>query len=112
VVTAAGQPELQSLAIAIVTVRALAIGRGTSRYLERLASHDAVLRLVTTLRANIFAWMIDRALAYRGDALTRVVSDVDSVQDLWVRVRLPAFASGCGWDRAIAGALVIDPYVG
>src|SRR5690606_5185913 len=43
-VTAAGQPPLAALTVAIVSVRALAVGRGGLRYAERLTGHDAVLR--------------------------------------------------------------------
>jgi ATP-binding cassette subfamily C protein CydC len=92
--TAAQQPPLPALTVAIVAVRALAIGRGTSRYAERLASHDAVLRVVTEVRARIFARLVDRPLARNADALSRMVSDVDAVQDLVVRVALPIAASG------------------
>ncbi len=88
-VTAAGQPPITALTMAIVSVRALAIGRGGLRYLERLASHDAVLRIVTEVRARIFATLIERPLARHADALSRMVSDVEAVQDLVVRVALP-----------------------
>jgi ABC-type multidrug transport system fused ATPase/permease subunit len=93
-VTAAGQPPLAALTVAIVVVRALAIGRGALRYTERLAGHDAVLRIVTEVRARIFERLIDRPLARNADALSRMVSDVDAVQDLVVRVALPLFGSG------------------
>jgi ATP-binding cassette subfamily C protein CydC len=93
-VTAAGQPPITALTVAIVVVRALAIGRGALRYAERLAGHDAVLRIVTEVRARIFARLIDRPAARNADALSRMVSDVDAVQDLVVRVALPLFGSG------------------
>jgi ATP-binding cassette, subfamily C, bacterial CydC len=93
-VTAAGQPPITALTVAIVVVRALAIGRGALRYTERLAGHDAVLRIVTEVRARIFAALIDRPTPRSADALSRMVSDVDAVQDLVVRVALPLAASG------------------
>lgn len=110
--TAAGQPPLPALTVAIVSVRALAIGRGGLRYLERLASHDTVLRIVTDPRARIFARLIDRPLARHADALSRVVSDVDAVQDLVVRVALPTFAGLLVMTLAIVGAVLIDPLAG
>jgi ATP-binding cassette subfamily C protein CydC len=93
-VTAAGQPPITALTVAIVSVRALAISRGGLRYLERLASHDAVLRIVTEVRARIFATLIERPLARHADALSRMVSDVEAVQDLVVRVALPLASCG------------------
>jgi ATP-binding cassette subfamily C protein CydC len=92
--TAAGQPPITALTVAIVAVRALAIGRGTMRYAERLASHDAVLRIITTVRARLFEALIERPLARNADALSRMVSDVDAVQDAVVRVGLPFFSCG------------------
>ncbi|GIF97339.1 thiol reductant ABC exporter subunit CydC [Catellatospora citrea] len=107
--TAAGQPPLIALSIAIVLVRALAIGRGVLRYVERLASHDAVLRMVTEVRARIFAALIDRPPARRADALSRMVSDVDAVQDLVIRVLLPMAAAGLVAVAAVGTALLADP---
>ncbi|GAB4046611.1 thiol reductant ABC exporter subunit CydC [Catellatospora paridis] len=107
--TAAGQPPLIALSIAIVLVRALAIGRGVLRYGERLASHDAVLRMVTEVRARIFAALVDRPPARRADALSRMVSDVDAVQDLVIRVLLPMAAAGLVAVAAVGTALLADP---
>lgn len=109
--TAAGQPPLITLSIAIVLVRALAIGRGVLRYVERLASHDAVLRMVTEVRARIFAALVDRPPARRADALSRMVSDVDAVQDLVIRVLLPMAAAGLVAVAAVGAALFADPAV-
>ncbi|MEU8006566.1 thiol reductant ABC exporter subunit CydC [Catellatospora sp. NPDC049111] len=109
--TAAGQPPLITLSIAIVLVRALAIGRGVLRYVERLASHDAVLRMVTEVRARIFAALVDRPPARRADALSRMVSDVDAVQDLVIRVLLPMAAAGLVAVAAVGTALLADPAV-
>ncbi|GAA2403031.1 thiol reductant ABC exporter subunit CydC [Catellatospora methionotrophica] len=109
--TAAGQPPLIALSVAIVLVRALAIGRGVLRYVERLASHDAVLRMVTEVRARIFAALVDRPPARRADALSRMVSDVDAVQDLVIRVLLPMAAAGLVAVAAVGTALFADPAV-
>jgi ATP-binding cassette, subfamily C, bacterial CydC len=114
IMTAAGQPPITALTVAIVTVRALAISRGAFRYAERLAGHDAVLRIVTEVRARVFASLARQPglVARRGDALSRMVSDVDAVQDLVVRVALPAFAAALAGVVAVIAALAIDPYAG
>ncbi len=109
--TAAGQPPLIALSVAIVLVRALAIGRGVLRYVERLASHDAVLRMVSEVRARIFAALIDRPPARRADALSRMVSDVDAVQDLLIRVLLPMAAAGTVALAAVITACAADPLI-
>ncbi|MEJ3742088.1 thiol reductant ABC exporter subunit CydC [Actinomycetes bacterium KLBMP 9797] len=109
-ITAAGQPPVAALTVAIVSVRALAIGRGVLRYTERLAGHDAVLRMLTDVRARVFATLAARREQTRsGDALSRLVSDVDAVQDLLLRVLVPGAAAGLVGVLAIGGAALISP---
>ncbi|MBY8871506.1 thiol reductant ABC exporter subunit CydC [Micromonospora sp. PLK6-60] len=113
--SAAGQPPLDRLTVAIVAVRALAIGRGVFRYTERLAGHDAVLRLITDVRARVFATLAaERGPARRtGDTLSRLVSDVEAVQDLLLRVLVPGAAAALVGVLAVAGtALVSGPAAG
>ncbi|MFC7483451.1 hypothetical protein ACFQX7_30350 [Luedemannella flava] len=57
-VTAAGQPPLAALTVAIVGVRTFAIARGAGRYLDRLVSHDAALRVLADVRTAAFAAMV------------------------------------------------------
>jgi ATP-binding cassette, subfamily C, bacterial CydC len=108
--TAAGQPPISALTVAIVAVRALAIGRGVLRYTERLTGHDAVLRILTDVRARVFATLATRREVTRsGDALSRVVSDVDAVQDLLLRVLVPGAAAAAVGVLAVGGAALISP---
>ncbi|MGZ6839857.1 MAG: thiol reductant ABC exporter subunit CydD, partial [Frankiaceae bacterium] len=51
---AAQQPPIFMLGVAIVAVRAFGIFRGVFRYLERLLSHDAVLRVLARLRVDVY----------------------------------------------------------
>ena len=51
---AAQHPPVLALSVAIVAVRAFAISRALLRYSERLASHDAALRLLGRVRANFY----------------------------------------------------------
>ncbi|MFG2047196.1 thiol reductant ABC exporter subunit CydC [Micromonospora sp. NPDC048935] len=109
--SAAGQPPLDRLTVAIVAVRALAIGRGVLRYTERLAGHDAVLRMITDVRARVFATLAARrnAVHRSGDVLSRLVSDVEAVQDLLLRVLVPGSAAALVGVLAVAGAGLISP---
>ncbi|MFC8849570.1 MULTISPECIES: thiol reductant ABC exporter subunit CydC [unclassified Micromonospora] len=109
--SAAGRPPLDRLTVAIVAVRALAISRGVFRYTERLAGHDAVLRMITDVRAGVFAALAARRDAARqrtGDALSRLVSDVEAVQDLLLRVLVPGAAAAAVSVLAVAGAAVVS----
>ncbi|WP_130340348.1 thiol reductant ABC exporter subunit CydC [Micromonospora kangleipakensis] len=109
--SAAGRPPLDRLTVAIVAVRALAISRGVFRYTERLAGHDAVLRMITDVRARVFATLAarrDSASQRSGDALSRLVSDVEAVQDLLLRVLVPGSAAALVSVLAVGGAALIS----
>ncbi|MFG2053660.1 thiol reductant ABC exporter subunit CydC [Micromonospora sp. NPDC048930] len=110
--SAAGRPTLDRLTVAIVAVRALAVSRGVFRYTERLAGHDAVLRMITDVRARVFATLAarrDEAAQRTGDALSRLVSDVEAVQDLLLRVLVPGAAAALVSLVAVGGAALISP---
>ncbi|GIH23772.1 hypothetical protein Aph01nite_20820 [Acrocarpospora phusangensis] len=92
---AAEQPPLAALSVAIVGVRAFATSRGVFRYAERLAGHDVALRAQASTRERLYEALIpSQPLSHRGaDLLSRMVDDTDAVQDLLVRVLLPAVAA-------------------
>ena len=92
------QPPILFLGFAIVGVRAFALGRAFFRYVERLVTHDAAFRSLAVLRTGIFRRLIPIAPdglggTRRGDLLTRLVSDVDQLQDLPLRVVQPLATS-------------------
>ncbi|MEV6349715.1 thiol reductant ABC exporter subunit CydC [Actinoplanes sp. NPDC051851] len=91
---AALHPPVLHLMVAIVAVRALGLSRGALRYLERLAGHDAALRVLGRLRARIFTRLEVLAPAglanfRRADLAQRLATDVDAVLDMLTRVILP-----------------------
>lgn len=93
--TAALHPPVLALMVAIVAVRAFALGKGVLRYAERLASHDVALRVLADLRTRVWQALVRLGPAAterlrRGDLLTRLVADVDAQQDVLVRGVVPA----------------------
>jgi thiol reductant ABC exporter CydC subunit len=91
---AAEQPAILSLMTAIVAVRFFGIARPLSRYLERLASHDLALRALGHVRTRVYERIEPLAPTQldgyaKGDLLSRMVADVDSLQDLYLRGVLP-----------------------
>jgi ATP-binding cassette subfamily C protein CydC len=95
---AAEQPPILFLGFAIVGVRAFALGRAFFRYLERLVSHNAAFIGLSRLRVGILDRLIPRAPdglgnTRRGDLVSRLVSDVDQLQDLPLRVVQPLATS-------------------
>lgn len=102
-ITATGIAGLAGIGIAFdvfrpsAGVRFLALGRTAARYGERLLTHDATLRALAALRVSLLrahARMGGRALArLRGEGvLTRIVSDVDALDGLVLRLALPVLA--------------------
>lgn len=80
-------------------VRLLALGRTAARYGERLWTHDAVLRTLTTIRArlltSVFALPYDRLSRLRGaETLNRLVADVNALDGIALRLFIPALAMG------------------
>ena len=103
-ITATGLAGVAGLGIAFdvfrpsAGVRFLALGRTAARYGERLLTHDATLRALATLRVTLLRRHADadgRALMrLRGESvLTRIVSDVDALDGLVLRLVLPAGAA-------------------
>lgn len=94
---ASQQPPVLFLTIAVVGVRAFGIGRAVFRYAERLVSHDAAFRTLTAMRVSIYSRLAANGPVAlrpyrRGDLLSRLVADVDSVQDLSLRVLVPGLS--------------------
>ena len=54
IASAALQPSIATLQVAIVGVRFFGISRGVFRYLERLVSHSVNLKMVTRLREDFY----------------------------------------------------------
>jgi thiol reductant ABC exporter CydC subunit len=114
---AAEQPPVLSLMVAIVAVRAFGVGRGVLRYAERLAAHDAAFRILAELRLAAYERL--RALApaglaeFRtGDLLARLVTDIDGLADVWLRVVLPYAVAGIVGAGAVVLLLTLVPLAG
>ncbi len=100
------QPPILALSVAVVSVRALGLGRGVFRYSERLVSHSAALRGLTEIRSQL----VDRiaivapsgtARLRQGDAMRRFVDDVDTSSEFGLRTVLPASSA------VVVGAAVV-----
>lgn len=83
-------------------IRAFAITRTAGRYFERLASHHAVLGLLTDLRVTFFNTLASQkisfvnALVQSSDALQRLTHDIDQLDELPLRLWSP-----WGWALAL-----------
>ncbi|MFI6825845.1 thiol reductant ABC exporter subunit CydC [Kribbella sp. NPDC050241] len=110
---ASEQPNMAALGLAVVGVRFFGISRGLLRYAERLVGHDAAFRVLADVRMKVYARLERLAPAglpgFRsGDLLARFVDDVDSLQDLLLRVVSPyvVFVASIGLTVGLVGTLV------
>ena len=91
---AALQPSIAELSVAVVSVRFFGIARGVFRYLERLVSHETTFRLLAHLRVEFYKRLEPLAPARlvslrTGDLLSRVIEDIESLQNLYLRAIAP-----------------------
>jgi len=87
-------------------IRGLAIGRTAARYGERLVTHEATLRFLSELRV----WFYERLeplgpAAFDewrgGDLLSRIRSDIDSLDNFYLRILAPVI------NALICGAVIV-----
>jgi ATP-binding cassette subfamily C protein CydC len=98
-------------------IRALAILRTLGRYGERLVTHEATFRFLTSLRVWLFQRLEPLAPAgleryASGDVAGRLRGDVDSLENIYLRIIAPLATGGASillavlfvslWDRSSA----------
>jgi ATP-binding cassette subfamily C protein CydC len=91
---AALHPSVAELQVAIVGVRFFGITRGVFRYLERLVSHTTTFKILSEMRVWLFEELEKLTPAalkeYKGgDLLARVIDDIETLQDFFIRVVYP-----------------------
>lgn len=114
---AAERPAILSLGVTIVAVRFFGLGRPVVRYLERLASHDLALRALGRVRTTFYARIEPLAPAglapYRaGDLLSRMVADVDALQNLYLRGLEPPLIALLAGAVSVGVAAAVLPAAG
>ncbi|MGD9217042.1 MAG: hypothetical protein PVJ84_19685, partial [Desulfobacteraceae bacterium] len=78
-----------------IGVRLFAMMRTGARYADRLVSHDATFRMLETLRTWYYKRLEPLAPArlaqhHSGDLLTRIITDIDTLDNLYLRVLSPS----------------------
>ncbi|MEK4879989.1 MULTISPECIES: thiol reductant ABC exporter subunit CydC [Paenibacillus] len=87
-------PPLYTLIVLTSMVKLLGLLRAASRYGERLYSHRATFSMLSRLRTSFFAKLIPLTPGIlnknrSGDLLARIVGDVESLQNFFLRVAYP-----------------------
>jgi ATP-binding cassette, subfamily C, bacterial CydC len=85
---------LGALVIPIYLVRLFGVSRAGARYAERMVSHNLTFRLLADFRTWFYIRLEPlapaRLLRYRtGDLLSRIVQDVDELQNVYLRIVAP-----------------------
>jgi ATP-binding cassette subfamily C protein CydC len=94
------------------------------RYLERVMSHEAIFRALADLRVWLFRGLAASGaggLGFRraGDALSRLVNDVDTLDGLFLRIFVPGMSAlmlapvlaWVLWREHVAAELVLLPFL-
>ena len=114
---AAERPAILSLTVAIVGVRVFGLARPVARYLDRLSSHDLAFRALGRARHRVYERIEPLAPAQlrgdrQGDLLSRLVADVDSLQNLHLRGLGPPLVAVAASAVSVAVAAAILPAAG
>ncbi|MCH4208892.1 thiol reductant ABC exporter subunit CydC [Bifidobacterium sp.] len=88
--------------VPIVLTRAFGIGRPSFKYLERIASHDWVLRVVSKLRVQLYR-TLSRDAAFlteherTGTVLGLLADDLDHLENFYLRTIFPTIVAYIMW---------------
>lgn len=80
--------------VPIVGVRFFGIARPVAHYLERLAGHNAVLKILSSMRVKLYEVLEPQALFIRsrfqtGDIIGTLAEDIEHLQDTYIRTIFP-----------------------
>ncbi|MYW00983.1 thiol reductant ABC exporter subunit CydD, partial [Streptomyces sp. SID3343] len=114
---ASQHPPVLTLMVAVTGVRAFGVSRAVFRYVERLIAHDAAFRILARLRVRVYERLERLAPAglpafRRGDLLSRLVADVDAVQDFFLRALVPACIAAAVGAGAVLTVAIVLPAAG
>ncbi len=99
--------------VPVVLVRTFGISRAVTHYFERLAGHDAVLKILSQMRVKLYAIIEPQALFIRsrfqtGDLLGTLADDIEHLQDVYIRTIFPTLIGLSLYVAAIISLAVFD----
>lgn len=91
--------NIAAIFIPVMLVRVFGVGKPLLQYLERLTSHDWVLRMTSKLRLKLYTVIEKDAIFFRtshrtGDILGLLAEDIGHIQNLYLRTIFPTII---GW---------------
>ncbi len=108
------QYGLSQLTLSMFLVQIFGISRAAFRYLERLVSHNVTFKLLADLRTWLYGRLEPlspaRLLEHRsGDLLTRIVKDVEELENIYLRAFSPVVVAVAISALAFIALYVFDP---
>lgn len=84
--------------VPIVLVRTFGFGKAIIQYVERLISHDTVFRILSAMRVRLYRAVEPQAVQIRsryrtGDFLAMLAEDIEQLQNVYLRLGLPAITA-------------------
>ena len=113
---AASLPEnILMIYIPIVLTRAFGIGRPVFRYVERLVSHNWVLKMTSNLRVKLYDSLEQDAIFFKqnhrtGDILGLLSEDINHIQNLYLRTIFPTIIAWLLYVFIIIGIGYFSPF--
>lgn len=111
---AAQRPPILDLILIIVAVRFFALARAALRYAERMISHDLTFKGLLLLRVWLYERIEPLAPALllnrrSGDLLARMGSDIDTLQQVYLRVWAPSIVAAFMVSTVTAALYCVHP---
>ena len=108
------QYGLSQLTLSMFLVQIFGLSRAAFRYLERLVSHNVTFKLLADLRTWLYGRLEPlspaRLLEHRsGDLLTRIVKDVEELENIYLRAFSPVVVAVAISTLAFVALYVFDP---
>jgi ATP-binding cassette subfamily C protein CydC len=108
------QYGLSQLTLPMFLVQIFGISRAAFRYLERLVSHNVTFKLLANLRTWLYGRLEPlspaRLFAHRsGDLLTRIVKDVEELENIYLRAFSPVIVAVAVSALAFITLYIFDP---
>jgi ATP-binding cassette, subfamily C, bacterial CydC len=95
---AAQRPMIVDLFMITAAVRFFGISRAVVRYFDRLVSHDLTFKILLYMRNKVYRSIDSMSLAglmgrRPGDLLARLVTDIDALQNAYLRIVTPVITA-------------------
>jgi len=99
--------------VPIVGVRTFGISRAVFSYLEKLAGHHTVLRILSKMRIKLYQILEPQALFLKsrfkvGDMLGILSDDIEKLQNIYLRTIFPTFATSVLYILVVCAIGILD----